>query len=285
MNILVIGPDDRHMWTFVHWSLIDMGHTSDLIDPRYGLDRIPDKLLYNKYDLIMCSRTPSLYNVLKDTDVPVVCWNCDTRGSTEAYRNEFGNDLVELFKRADVLYTVARGEVGVFNEAGCNAKWLIQGIYPDTDNKFGEREYKYDVSFLGGIDYIHDGRVDLLRAIDKKFDLNTERAFEKKASKVYYNTKINLGNAHSADLGENSVRDQKICGSGGFLLTSWYDGIDEVWPEGTIEIYKSQDECLDKIEYYLEHEEEREAIADKGYEEVHANQKYSDRLQCILKDF
>lgn len=281
MNILVLGPDDQHTFSYIHWSLQDMGHTGQIIDPRVIGDT---ELLLDGYDLIICSRTPTLHKVIVDSKVPVVVWNVDCRGSIEAYAKEFGEDLRKLFTRADVLYTVARGEIPMFHNAGCNAKWLVQGIYPSTDNKFGERSYQYDVSFLGGIDYIHGGRVELLRAIDKRFKLNTEQAFAKEASRVYYNTKINLGNAHSPELGENSVRDQKICGSGGFLLTSYYDGIEEVWPEGCIEIYKSHEECLKKIEYYLEHEEEREKIADAGYEEVHANQKYSDRLKVILDD-
>jgi len=41
---------------------------------------------------------------------------------------------------------------------------------------------------------------------------------------------------------------------------------------------------IDKIQYYLEHEDKRRQIAENGYEIAHRNHKYIDRIKIVLED-
>ena len=62
--------------------------------------------------------------------------------------------------------------------------------------------------------------------------------------------------------------------AGGFVLTNFQTEIQEYFEIGKeIETFSSQEELLDKITYYLEHEEERKQIASNGYER--AKRQYS----------
>ena len=66
----------------------------------------------------------------------------------------------------------------------------------------------------------------------------------------------------------------------GFLLTNNQPEIHEYFRVGEhLETYDSQEEMIEKINYYLDHEEERQRIAEAGYEEV-ANKH--DILQRII---
>lgn len=47
--------------------------------------------------------------------------------------------------------------------------------------------------------------------------------------------------------------------------------------------YESYQDLLDKVHYYLEHEEERRAIARRGYEKVKAHHTYRHRIQEMLE--
>ena len=46
--------------------------------------------------------------------------------------------------------------------------------------------------------------------------------------------------------------------------------------------YESRADLLDKVEYYLTHEDEREAIAENGYKKVARDHTYEKRLQEII---
>jgi spore maturation protein CgeB len=50
-------------------------------------------------------------------------------------------------------------------------------------------------------------------------------------------------------------------------------------------LYRSLDEMVDKAKYYIEHDEEREKIAQAGYEHVIANHTIQHRVNVILNEF
>ncbi|KKM77022.1 hypothetical protein LCGC14_1374300, partial [marine sediment metagenome] len=80
-----------------------------------------------------------------------------------------------------------------------------------------------------------------------------------------------------------SARDYRIMGAGGFLLTNHVDGIEDWFEIGKMcDTYRSPEECLTKIKYYLEHEDERKTIAAYGQKVVHEKHKFSDRLREVI---
>lgn len=63
------------------------------------------------------------------------------------------------------------------------------------------------------------------------------------------------------------LRALDILACGGFLLTDPQEELYEYFSEGEeFEAYRSIEECLEKIDFYLNHEEARSSIAQKGYE-------------------
>jgi len=79
-------------------------------------------------------------------------------------------------------------------------------------------------------------------------------------------------------------RNFEIPGSGGFLLTSNADNLTDYYEDGKeIVIYKDINDMIDKIKYYLEHNQEREAIAQAGYERTIKEHTYEKRFNNIFK--
>lgn len=73
-------------------------------------------------------------------------------------------------------------------------------------------------------------------------------------------------------------------GSGGFTLADKRKEIDRYFEDGSeIVLYNSVDECIEKIEYYLEHEKERETIAKKGHERYLKDHTIEIRMQKVLE--
>jgi spore maturation protein CgeB len=70
--------------------------------------------------------------------------------------------------------------------------------------------------------------------------------------------------------------------SGSFLITSSkpvvYDYFETSGPQQEIAVFKSHKELFALIDYYLEHEEERCAIARRGYEKVVKFNTYNHRI-------
>ena len=73
-------------------------------------------------------------------------------------------------------------------------------------------------------------------------------------------------------------------GAGGFLLTNYQIELGDFFENGKdLVYYESTDDMLQKADYYLNHEEERKAIAQSGYEKVKKYHSYEQRVEKILE--
>lgn len=81
------------------------------------------------------------------------------------------------------------------------------------------------------------------------------------------------------------LRAFDIMGSGGFLLSNYQeDFLENFIPGVDFAYYESEKDLLQKISYYLTHEEERLAIAKNGHDKVAASHTYRDRVRQMLAD-
>lgn len=86
------------------------------------------------------------------------------------------------------------------------------------------------------------------------------------------NLNISLRSIHSGI----PLRVLDIMACGGFVLTNWQPEIEEYFVEGKeLVIYRSMEECQNKISYYLEHDRERADIAKAG--QIAAQERFGYR--------
>lgn len=101
--------------------------------------------------------------------------------------------------------------------------------------------------------------------------------------KIFHLSRINLNMTSKTIRTGLPQRFWDVLGAGGFLLSNMQAELPEyLIPGEDLETYGSFQECEEKIAYYLEHEEERNAIAKHGYEKVKQYDTYEHRIRQML---
>lgn len=101
---------------------------------------------------------------------------------------------------------------------------------------------------------------------------------------IFKKSRINLNTTMRSIRSGLPQRIWDILACGGFLLTNYQPELDDFLTPGVhLETYHSMDELVEKVLYYLEHDEEREAIALNGYRKVCSEDSVLHRVISIIK--
>jgi len=258
-----------------------------------------DKALEFKPDMVFCSRTQALTeqvrSIRKEFKKVVICmWNVDGREKIEHW-----SYLFELVRLCDLHFVTNFGSVKDWRKLNQGTYWLSQGLQTEVYKKpiriteKDKQRYESDVTFAGDLDsMIHRQRRPFIYAIKQagiKFKHWNRRqgVWNEEHNKMVALTKVSLGCTIYFGPGNGtSVRDYKVMGAGGFLLDLWRERIHNHFPlqdgKKLMDTYSDPADLVNKIKYYLEHEDEREEIAKCGYEWVHANARYIDRMKEVI---
>lgn len=100
---------------------------------------------------------------------------------------------------------------------------------------------------------------------------------------VFRQAKINLNITLRSILSGIPLRAFDIMGAGGFLLTNFQsDFLDFFVPGEDFVFFENKADLLEKIAYFLQHEEERAAIAQNGLEKISARHTYVHRAEEMI---
>jgi spore maturation protein CgeB len=81
----------------------------------------------------------------------------------------------------------------------------------------------------------------------------------------------------------NNCRLFEATGVGTLLVTDWKKNLHEMFEPGKeVVSYHTPEECIEKIQYYLEHEDEREEIARAGQQRTLRDHTYYQRMQELV---
>lgn len=100
---------------------------------------------------------------------------------------------------------------------------------------------------------------------------------------VFKNSKINLNITLRSIKTGIPLRAFDIMGCGGFLLTNYQEELLQYFePEADLVFYDDYDDLLEKIDYYLTHEDERIQIAENGCRKVHERHSMELRVREMI---
>ncbi|MFQ5681796.1 MAG: glycosyltransferase [Candidatus Binatia bacterium] len=101
---------------------------------------------------------------------------------------------------------------------------------------------------------------------------------------IYSRTKINLCINNNVTAVENiKGRNFEVPGCRGFLLSGPAQNLEEYFEIGKeVIVYNHRNDLAKKIDYYLQHDKERETIAQAGYERVLRDHTYEKRFEQIF---
>lgn len=108
-------------------------------------------------------------------------------------------------------------------------------------------------------------------------DYHTQMPIVFAASRI--NLNISLRSIHSGI----PLRVLDIMACGGFVLSNWQQELAEYFTEGEeLALFESREECMEKIAYYLTHEEKRKEIAVAGKRKVQELFSYEKGLERLF---
>lgn len=172
-----------------------------------------------------------------------------------------------------------------FVSAGCKqVNWLpfACDLEIHRDHKI---ERSLDVGFVGNTNQAtqKDRRL-LLIELSKRYKMNdfSKPAYLHEMAKVYSQSKIVV---NMPNRGGFNMRVFEAMACGALLLTEdTGNGQKDFFTPGVhLDVYTSEQELFEKIDYYLANDEKRREIAAAGQEEVCNKHRYSDRARTIVE--
>ena len=197
---------------------------------------------------------------------------------------------LSMAKKADFVFCAQKEGTEKMIKDGVDAVWLPHGVEPRAFPAEPKAIKKYDVCFVGHI--VSKERLEFLDKIFKEFPnfwfgkrlsryVKKEEGVEDDCADIFKKTRIVLNPPTKGDV---NMRTFEAMATGSLLLTEDVYGLSDLFKyDKEIVTYKTTDEAIDKIKYYLENEDEREIIAQKGMRRTLKEHSYKQRLDIILK--
>lgn len=181
----------------------------------------------------------------------------------------------------DYVFVAQKDYISVFKSRGCtNVFWLPFGFDPNLF--FGPRKEEYDFCFIGN-PYWHHARGRILHYLKEQ-----TRQFRSYIGKtpdmgaLLRRSRIALQISVGGALGQ---RIFETLGAGPLLIADRIsNGLSDLFEENVhLACYSNERELVEKIIYFLEHDEERQQIAKKGQIEALSRHTVTHRANHILE--
>ncbi len=207
-------------------------------------------------------------------------------------------------KNFDLILTSFPHYVERFREMGMKSEYFKIAFEPAILEKLESYDWNYECTFVGGISGVHKKGTVLLEELARKVEIDffgygaetldkNSHILAKHHGEVWglemykklISSKITL-NRH-IDVAENYANNMRLyeaTGCGAMLVTDHKDNLDKLFvPEKEVVTYRSAGEAAEKIEYYLSHEDERQAIAKAGQARTLSEHTYYHRMGELLQ--
>lgn len=174
-------------------------------------------------------------------------------------------------------------------------EFKVDNIYDIEDVRYFEVQYL--IRKIANVE-----RICILNALAEQFDVSfyTDSEVDRSqlgsvkimppvepgeaSSIIFAGSKINLNISLKGIEGGTPQRIMDVLGAGGFILTNYCAETAELFEEDKeIVMFKTPEELLEKVEYYLTYEDERERIAAAGRRKVLRCYTYDRKLKRLMK--
>ncbi|GGP09211.1 glycosyltransferase family protein [Oceanobacillus neutriphilus] len=145
-----------------------------------------------------------------------------------------------------------------------------------------------DITSIGTLDpALYKNRIQAIEKIKEKFHADYRLSFHKRVflhdlAKAYGESKLVIN--HAADnIKSLNLRIFEGIGCGSLLLTDEVPKLDTLLEDGKhLVLFDSDQDLLEKIEYYLTHVDEAQIIATAGYQHLLKHHTYEHRAKALL---
>jgi spore maturation protein CgeB len=186
------------------------------------------------------------------------------------------------------------GKRAYFLPQACNPLWHHRVDLTEEDRQ----RYACDVTIAGNMYWYRALMLEVLLAYDIKIwgayvprwlESPTTRfcrhhyVAEEEKAKAFNAAKIVLNTMHYAEILGCNLRLFEVAGCGVFQIVDWRPNIAKfLEPETEVVTFRTREELREKVAYYLCHDGERKAIADRAYTRAQREHTYEHRLKKLL---
>ncbi len=216
---------------------------------------------------------------------PNAYWIADSHISGESYKYRLNRA-----KEFDFVFASHKPSIEQFEKDGLKVHYMPWAAETSVFRPIPIIE-KYDWCFIGHLN--NEFRISLLDRFCKEWPVGTQGYLGwRKAGLPGYNvfddcakkfsqSRIILNEAILDDL---NMRVMEGLACKRLLLTEDIPAIYDHFEDGKhLVLFKTIDEAVEKVEYYLAHDDERNAIAEAGYQEFLSKHTYMHRAKELLK--
>lgn len=229
--------------------------------------------------------------------VPVVQW-------CEQVFHEWTDERVASFAACDLAGITNPAHVRELEQCGVQSGIASMEGFSRTFHHAPRRpiEPQHDLVFIGGPGRNHE-RVPLLTGVAERYGLVVHGKGWDRVDGLPDGLSIRAPIGHSQFrrachearivLGLNEINDSPgywsdrtvlTLACGGFHLTHFVPGLDNVFTDGEqLAWFRDLDECLERIDHYLSHPDDRARIAETGMRAVHLKHRWHDRVSFLLE--
>lgn len=252
-------------------------------------------------------RTPSMTGLqmdvvlqtLKAEGIPSVAYHLDLWFGLQR-QADLERDPV--YKYVEHFFTVDKKMADWFNEnTDVKGHYLQAAVFGEECNYYKPESYKDEVIFVGSKGYHPEWSyrpklIDWLRATyGDRFlhvggDGQTGTLRGEALNYQYAHSKVAVGDSLCINFDYPyywSDRVYETLGRGGFIIHPYIEGMGDHFEDRKHLVFydfNNFDQLKGLIDYYLEHDDEREAIRLAGHEHVKANHTYVQRWQHIIEE-
>jgi len=205
-----------------------------------------------------------------------------------------------VYQHIDHFFTVDRKMAEWFNtRTNVKGHYVPAGVY-DKECVYTPTTPKEDVIFVGSKTYHPEWpyRPKLINFLSKtygtRFNLYGREGLGivrgQDLNNLYASTKVVVGDTLCPNFNYPDYWSDRIyetIGRGGFLIHPYINGLEKEFEDKKHVVfyeYNNLNQLQELINYYLEHDAEREEIRRSGHELVKNNYTYKNRWQAILKE-
>lgn len=282
----------------IELTFTDHRHTS--------IERTVDYINKIKPDVCLILYLNELDTFIDYVDCPAKCgWIFDvTFGGKEIPQSSLASSIEKL----NFFFSITPDHAKQFK----NGYWVPEGCDPYSHFPI-KSNVSYDITFVGQVtenskfyidrNFVHLDRQAWLLRIGSTFKKQMQifgnligntglDSFH--ANRYLYsawdnnvvssNSLINLGHSGWPNVKYSwSARDYRVMAAKGFLLTNRIKGHTDFFKdEYNIALYSSDEECVDKIKFYLENESLRNKIAQRGMEKILSSFTFKHSFETIF---
>jgi hypothetical protein len=238
---------------------------------------------------------------LKDKGIPTMTYHLDLWFGLDR-QTDLSKD--NFYKTIGHFFTVDKLMADWFNEnTEVKGHFLPAGVYDQEcyiHDDYDPENFENDVIFVGSKRYHHEypyrpQLIDFLKkTYGKRFlhvggDGDTGTVRGDALNRIYAKSKIAIGDSLNIDFKYPYYTSDRLfesTGRGGFTIYPDIVGLHDYFTDDEIVFYKhgSLEDLRNKIDYYLQHDDEREAIRLNGHERTKNEHTYVNRWSEILKE-